>query len=140
MTQIEGEDQNSGTSNASSRRAPRKRRDNAAKVPRGQGQAQSLREEQHAASEAQAAVDDLKRQLAAAEAALTAERQKAVEAQRTLMEQLQASEKSAKAPEPTTEETRAEENSLGLMPFIGFNNADLLSISQKVVEQTIKQP
>jgi polyhydroxyalkanoate synthase subunit PhaC len=140
MTQFEGEDQNDGTPTASSRRAPRKRRDNAAKVPRGQGQAQSLREEQHAAAEAQAAVDDLKRQLAAVEAALTEERQKATEAQRTLMEQLQAREESPKAPEPTTEETRAEENSFGLMPFIGFNNADLLSISQKVVEQTIKQP
>jgi polyhydroxyalkanoate synthase len=140
MTQFEGEDQNSGTPSASSRRTPRKRRDNTTKVPRGQGQAQPLREEQDATAEAQAAVDELKRQLAAVEAALTEERQKALDAQRTLMEQLQAREKSAKAPEPTPEETRAEETSFGLMPFIGFNNADLLSISQKVVEQTIKQP
>src|SRR5262249_1825594 len=111
MTQFEEEDQNSGTSTTSSRRAPRKRRDKAAKVPRGQGQVQSLQEEQPAAAEAQAAVDDLKRQLAAVQAALTEERQKAVEAQRTLVEQLQAREKSAKPPEPTTEETRVEENS-----------------------------
>src|SRR5215472_1401055 len=135
MSQIEGEDQNSGTPSAPSRRAPRKRKENAAKVPRA-----TAREEQQAATEAQAAVDDLKRQLAAVEAALTEERQKAVEAQRTLMDQLQARETSVKAPEPTVEETRTAENSFGLMPFVGFNNADLLSISQKVVEQTIKQP
>src|SRR5215813_13862937 len=116
MTQFEGEDQSSGASTGSSGRAPRKRKNNAAKVPREQGQAQSQREEQRAAAEAQAAVDDLKRQLASVEAALTEERQKAVEAQRTLMEQLQAREKSAKAPEPTTEETRGEETPLGLMP------------------------
>lgn len=142
MTQSEEEDQNSATPTTPPRRAPRKRKDNTAKVPRGQGQAQSPREEQHATADAQAAVDDLKRQLAALEASLAEERQKAVEAQRTLMEQLQAREKPAKAPEPepTTEQTRAEENSFGLMPFIGFSNTDLLSISQKVVEQTIKQP
>ena len=135
MTQFEGEDQDSGTTGASSRRAPRKRKDNAAKVPRA-----TTKEEQNAAAEAQAAVDDLKRQLAAVEAALTEERQKAAEAQRTLMEQLQASEKSARPPEPTTEETQAEETSFGLLPFVGFRNTDILSISQKVVEQTIKHP
>src|SRR5260370_20188390 len=86
------------------------------------------------------AVEDLQRRLAAVEAALAEERQKAIEAQQALAEQRQATETCAETQERTVEQMPGGEAAFGLMPMVGFGGADLFHVSQQIAEQAIKQP
>ncbi len=103
-----------------------------------EGTAQAaLEEEQRAA--AQATVEDLQRRLAAVEAALAAERQKATEAQRRLAEQQHAAVTHTETSEQTTEQMPGGEAAFGLMPLAGFRGTDIFNVSRQVIEQAAKQ-
>ncbi len=94
----------------------------------------ALVEEQRKAAEAQAAVEDLQRQLAAVEAELAEERRRAAERQRSADETL------PETSEQAAEQLPGESAAFGLMPFVGFRGSDLFNVSQQMVEQSIKQP
>lgn len=89
---------------------------------------------------AQAEVEDLQRRLAAVEAALAQERQKAIEAQQALAEQRQATETQHQIQEQTVEAIPGGEAAFGLMPLVGFSGADLFTVGQQMAEQALKQP
>ncbi len=100
----------------------------------------ALEEERRQAAAAQAAVEDLQRRLAAVESALAEERQKTTEAQQVLAEQRSAAVTHAETSEQTTEQMPGGEAAFGLMPLVGFRGTDLFNISQQMVAQAIKQP
>jgi polyhydroxyalkanoate synthase len=85
-------------------------------------------------------VEDLQRRLAAVEAALAQERQKAIEAQQALAEQRQATETQHQIQEQTVEAIPGGEAAFGLMPLVGFSGADLFTVGQQMAEQALKQP
>jgi polyhydroxyalkanoate synthase len=100
----------------------------------------ALGEERRKAAEAQAALKDMQRQLAAVEAALAEERRKADEAQQALAQQRQAAEIRAETHEQTAEQMPGGEAAFGLMPLVGFRGADLFEVSQQIAQQAIQQP
>ncbi len=88
----------------------------------------ALEEEQRKAAAAQAAVEDLQRQLAVAEAALAEERQKAAAVTHT------------ETSERTTEQMPGGEAAFGLIPLVGLRGTDLFNVGQQIAGQAIKQP
>ena len=109
-----------------------------AKRPTSTGNAS--KQETEAKGSAQAEVEDLQRRLAAVEAALAQERQKAIEAQQALAEQRQVAETQHQIQEQTAEAMPGGEAAFGLMPVVGFRGADLFTVGQQMAEQALKQP
>ncbi len=137
-TQAKTKDQHGGASTAPSEKKPGGKK--SASTQSVSKLKAAFADEQRKAALAQAALEDMQKQLAAVEAALADERRRANEAQQALVQQQQVVEQQSKTHEETVEHMLVGGTAFGLMPHAGFRSTNLFDISQQIAKQAIQQP